>query len=116
MPIQLLSNDQMTDVTLVTTAETVVWTSLPFSNSGPDAQVTIWAMASITAGTSTTAFVARIRRGTTAAGTLVGEAVTVSVTAGNVRTMNMSTVDTPGEMAGAQYVDRKSTRLNSSHH
>lgn len=104
MPFQLLASDQLADTTITTTTETVVWTSLAYSNSGPGAQVTIFGMASVTAGTGTTAFVTRVRRGTAATGTLVGEAITVSVTAGNIRTVNITVPDNPGEIAGGHYV------------
>lgn len=73
------------DVSLVTTAETVVVSSdlllTPFNTS----RVVVIAWAQLTTGASTTAVTPRIRRGTTTSGTLVSEAnaVTIGAAAGS---------------------------------
>jgi len=62
------------DTALVTTAETVVVSSNVVAIPREDALVAIIAWALLTLGTATTTVTPRIRRGTTTAGTAVGEA------------------------------------------
>lgn len=63
-----------TNVALVTTAETVIISSGPVTGPRPIVNVCIVAWAQLTTGTNTTTVTPRIRRGTAASGTLVGEA------------------------------------------
>jgi hypothetical protein len=63
-----------TDVALVTTAETVIVSSGPVTAPRQSVNVCVFAWAQLTTGTGTTSVTPRIRRGTAAAGTLVGEA------------------------------------------
>lgn len=68
------------------------------------AQVFLHWMANILAGTSTTALVFRIRRGTTTGGAQVGAAVwTHTLAAGNTAQVGGSYPDTPGAVANQQY-------------
>ncbi len=60
-----------TDVTIVTTAETVVAT-LAGITTPRKVNITLRGWAQVTTGAATTALTARVRRGTTIAGTLVG--------------------------------------------
>jgi hypothetical protein len=68
-----------TNVTLVTTAETVIITSPPAKMPLQTARILIRAWAQLTTGTATTTVTPRIRRGTTTAGALVGEATAITV-------------------------------------
>ncbi len=63
-------------------AETVVSTTNPMSLTVDNAQVSIWAYCNVTAGTTVTALIIGIRRGTTVADTLIGTRDTISTTAG----------------------------------
>ena len=86
-----------------TSAETVA-IILPGNVSVPvGTLIVLEAVATWTAGSSTTAIVARIRRGTTTAGTLVGQAFTNPATASAANTIAAQCADTPGEVAGQQY-------------
>lgn len=73
------------DVTLTTTAETVIVTSTDLSSIRDDTEVIVIAWAQLTTGTNTTAVTPRIRRGSTTGGTLIGEAnaVTLGAAAGS---------------------------------
>lgn len=91
-------------VTVTTTSETIVATSLAFSTRGPNEQVSIKGWVQMTLGTNTTGLTLRIRRGTTTSGTLVGVATPETVIAGNTGDFDINVVDTPGDVAGQQYV------------
>lgn len=67
-------NHSTDDVTLVTTAETVIISSGPAKTPFQTHRVIIKAWAQLTTGTGTTAVTPRIRRGTAVGGALVGEA------------------------------------------
>lgn len=67
-------NTSGTNVTLTTTSETVIISSGPVTTPSQTSRVVILAYAQLTTGAATTTVTARIRRGTTTAGTLVGEA------------------------------------------
>lgn len=73
-----------TDVTLTTTSETVIVSSTPVTSVRDDTEVVVLAWAQLTTGAATTTVTPRIRRGTTTAGTLIGEAnaETIKVAAG----------------------------------
>lgn len=99
---QFLS-DGPANVTLTTTAETVVCTLVPISTSGPSTQVILEGAAQITAGTSTTGVQLRVRRGGLT-GTQVGA---TSQTAGDARTQLQASIqvdDFPGDVANQVYV------------
>lgn len=70
---QIALNTTTTDLALVTTAETSIIASGPATATRPLVNVCVLAWAQLTTGTNTTGVTPRIRRGTTAAGTLVGE-------------------------------------------
>lgn len=70
---QIALNTTTTDLALVTTAETSIIASGPATASRPLVNVCVLAWAQLTTGTNTTGVTPRIRRGTTASGTLVGE-------------------------------------------
>jgi ABC-type glycerol-3-phosphate transport system substrate-binding protein len=74
-----------TDVPLVTTAETVVVTSPVRNTPRDEAEVLVICWTQLTTGASTTTVTPRVRRGSTATGTLVGEAnaVTLGAAAGS---------------------------------
>jgi hypothetical protein len=91
-------------VSLVTTAETVIATLPGLSTHGPDDKIVLEGLASILAGTATTSVQLRIRRGTTAAGAQVGGTATLVLAAAATGTAGIQVDDTPGEVAGQQYV------------
>jgi hypothetical protein len=69
-----------------------------------NAQVVLLWQASLTPGTTTSSLVYRIRRGTTAAGTLVGAAPwSFTTVAANLTTLGGWYFDSPGVVAGQQY-------------
>lgn len=85
-------------------AELVALTLNGVSVRGPGSVVHLVAMLQITPGTSTTAIVVRLRRGTSVSGTLVGAAVTQLVTVANGYAIPIEADDTPGEVANQSYV------------
>jgi hypothetical protein len=68
-----------TNVTLTTTAETIVVTSDPVTFSRPNSTVCVWAWAQLTTGTDTASVTPRIRRGTSTSGTLINEANAITI-------------------------------------
>lgn len=100
-------NSQVTaDTTITTTTETVAATVAGVSTPKPGVKVTLTATVQVTAGTGTTALTPRIRRGTDATGTLLGEGNPIQggVAAGSTSTLTIQVEDTPGEVAGQSYV------------
>lgn len=93
-----------TPVTLVTTAETIVVTSLPISTTDPNQQVSLFSFITVTGGTGTTGMIMRVRRGTTLSGTVIGPQDTVTLSGTNTVNREIGVTDTPGEVAGQQYV------------
>lgn len=84
--------------------ETVVLVTPPLTPPLDLAQIFLHWMCSVLAGTSVTSHVWRIRRGTTAAGTLIGAAVwTETIAAGETDVSGGCYVDSPGAVAGQQY-------------
>jgi len=84
--------------------ETVILVSPPLNISLDFSQIFIQWACDILAGTSTTALVFRLRRGTTTAGTLINAAAwTHTLAAGNSAAMSGAYFDTPGAVAGQQY-------------
>lgn len=92
------------DVTLVTTAETVVLTIPQVTTRDRSELVTLMAFAVVTLGVGATALTMRIRRGTDITGTLVGEGNPVTGAAGNTVGLALGGVDSPGDVSGQSYV------------
>ncbi len=85
-------------------AETVILTTPPLNISLDFSQIFLQWACDILAGTGTTALVFRLRRGTTAAGTLINAAAwTHTLAAGNSAVLSGAYFDTPGAVAGQQY-------------
>jgi hypothetical protein len=105
MASRTLSSQITTDTALVTTAETVVAT-LDSVTTPRAVNVTLRAWAQLTTGTATTAVTPRIRRGTTAAGTLINEGnpVTLGAAAGGTEDFEIDAVDLNADISGASYV------------
>lgn len=107
------------DTAIVTTAETVAVSITNINLPGPGRRVAIRAWAQVTTGTNTTALTPRIRRGTTASDTLVGEANAeqIETAAGNTEGLEVQVTDTPGELAGGAYcltVEQTAASANGS--
>lgn len=92
------------DTTLVTTTETVVATLGGVSNQSADGIIRFSGYANVIGGTSTTFATLRIRRGTTIAGTLVGEANPATLTGAAQGSFPITAEDAPGEVGGVSYV------------
>lgn len=105
MPTTVYSGFATADVSLVTTAETVVATVTVPSTPNPGATVTIEGHCQLTVGTGTTALTPRIRRGGLT-GALVGEgnALGVSGAAGSTEEVDLTVDDQPGEVVNQVYV------------
>lgn len=98
--------DNPTDVTLVTTAETVVATLTGVSTDRPGRQLRFHGETTVTTGGSTTALVLRVRADSLT-GAVVGEAITdqVEAAAGSTETHDIVTADVTGaEVAARTYV------------
>ena len=93
------------NVALTTTSETVIISSNPVPIEYTNANVLILAWAQLTTGTNTTTVTARIRRGTTTSGTLVGEAnaETIKVSAGGTEPFYIMAVDNRANENQVQY-------------
>lgn len=93
------------DVTLVTTAETVVAT-LTGVSTPRRCNVTLEGWLQITLGASTTAVTLRVRRGVDATGALVGEAnpVQISSAAGSTEDHYVKVQDPGVDLSNATYV------------
>lgn len=83
--------------------ETVVALTPPLTITLDFAQIFIFWLFNITAGTGTTAVAFRVRRGNTVAGLLVSGVDAHTLAAGNQANVIGFTVDTPGAVAGQQY-------------
>lgn len=84
--------------------ETALLTTPVINPSLDNAQIILHWFATLTAGTATTAFAFRIRRGTGITGQTVATGPwTTAVTAGNAAISAGTTVDAPGVVAGQQY-------------
>lgn len=94
------------NVTIVTTAETVVCTLAGVSAQGPQCSVQLRGWAQVTLAANSTGVTLRVRRGTSVSGTLVGEAnaVTSGITASTNFAGDVEVTDAPGEVAGQSYV------------
>jgi hypothetical protein len=86
--------------TVTTTTELAVAQLVPYQVNNPGGQgVQLSGEASITTGTGTTAVVARIRQGNGITGSVVGNPITVTVTAGNTIEINPTELD-PNNLLG----------------
>jgi hypothetical protein len=92
------------DVTATTTTETVVATLVIPAVPGPGYTVRLRGNMQFTTGAGTTAVTPRIRRGTDATGTLIGEANAVTATASTTIEVEHEETDTPGDVASVSYV------------
>lgn len=95
------------DAAITTTTETVAATVSGVNMPGPGGRIKLSGFAQVTAGTGTTALTPRIRRGTDATGTLIGEGnpITGGVAAGSTTSLSLDTTDAPaGELANQSYV------------
>lgn len=84
--------------------ETVILTLGPFSVTYDGDPINVTGSIAVTAGTAATAVTVRVRRGTTTAGALVSAAEPTTVVAGNQYTLGFDALDSPGAVAGQQYV------------
>lgn len=96
-------SNTIVNTTLVTTAETVLFTTPGLNISLDFSQVLIFWWIMLTIGTGTTSFVPSIRRGTTTAGTRITLGAATTVTAGNAVSLSGCYPDIPGAVAGQQY-------------
>lgn len=84
--------------------EGIILTSLPLNISLPFQQVLIWWTVMLTLGTTLTAITFRLRRGTTLVSPLLTTQSRTDVAPGQTITVSGCYFDTPGEVAGIQYV------------
>lgn len=105
MPFNIFHSRVTTNVTLVTTAETVVRT-LSGVTTGRAVRILLRGWCQLTTGTNTTGVIPRIRRGVDATGTLVDEGNTVTIGAAAGSTEQFSLVVREDEMdaSGLTYV------------
>lgn len=105
MSSNVIQSGGIANVTLVTTAETVLRT-LSGVSTGRKVNVGLKGWVQLTTGAGTTAVTLRIRRGTDATGTLIGEAtpVTVAAAAGSTELFDIETFDPGADLASATYV------------
>jgi hypothetical protein len=103
--IQTLHSHEVANDSIVTTAETVLCT-LPGVNTPRRVSVRLKGWAQVTTGAATTALTARIRRGTDATGTLIGEvnAEQIEAAAGSTEEVEIEANDEGVDLAGATYV------------
>jgi len=101
---QTYTSSVTADTAVTTTTETVVATLSGVNAPGPGATIRLTGTVQMTYGTATTAMTPRIRRGTDATGTLVGEGNPLTGAAGNTAPTTLEVVDTPGEVANQSYV------------
>lgn len=97
--------DSTTNTALVTTAETVVAT-LAGVTTGRRQDVRLRGWVELTTGANTTAVTPRIRRGTSASGTLIGEGNPrqVAAVAGSTEELDIEAVDPSADLSDATYV------------
>lgn len=105
MGINEFSGDVTADTTIVTTAETVLATVSGVSTPRKTT-VTIRGWAQVTTGANTTHLTTRIRRGTDATGTLIGEGnpVSIGAAAGGTEDVEIVATDRGVDLANASYV------------
>jgi hypothetical protein len=105
MGVNEFSSDVTANTTIVTTAETVLATVGGVSTPRKTT-VNVEGWAQVTTGASTTSLVPRIRRGTDATGTLIGEGnpVTIGAAAGGTEDIEIRVSDVAVDLANASYV------------
>lgn len=116
MPTRRLSSYTESDVTPVTTAETVVATLTGVATAQPGSTVALIGDYNITLAASTTAVVTRIRRDSLT-GTVVGEVQTeqISTAAGSTESHHIYREDVgAGEFSGRTYVMTSSSTAASA--
>ncbi len=96
---------QLANVTVVTTAETIIATLPPFNISLDYAQILLFWWAMFTVGVGGTGVTVRVRRGAALTSPLVniGNAI-LNPGAGNTINLSGCYADVPGAVAGQQYV------------
>lgn len=104
MTVRRASTLVETDTTVTTTTETEAAEVLAPVPNRPGLTYTVSGWVQMTVGTGGTAVTPRIRRGTSTAGTLVGEGTALTVTAGDVVTIPITVDDVPGEVHSLSYV------------
>lgn len=103
-PTTSKDNSFVGPVTLVTTTETIVLTSLPVSTTDPNQQLSVFGGVNLTGGTGTTGVIVRFRRGTTVTSPLIGGQDTTPLVGTATTSRNNTATDVPGEVDGQQYV------------
>jgi len=94
-----------TAVTITTTAENVVVSSGPVTAPRQTINVCVIGFAQFTTGTMTTGVIPRLRRGTTTAGTLLGEenTITVGAAAGSTEQFLLFACEERADVATVEY-------------
>lgn len=96
---------QQGNVSVVTTAETIIATLPPINISLDFAQILLFWWFTFTSGTATTGVSVKLRRGATVAGAVINVITAAStVTAGNQIQLSGCYADVPGAIANQQYV------------
>lgn len=103
MPIGFQAKQTTGDVTVTTTAETAVAQIDSVSTPGAGYTVTLDAHIDFTTGAGTTAVTLRWRQGSGVTGTVIGETEVPAELASSRVNIDISAVDTPGEIAGQTY-------------
>lgn len=101
-PFVMYSTHCASTVTVTTTTETVACT-LTVPSSGPSSTIRVEFTSQMTSGAGTTALTARVRRGSTTSGTLVGPANALATTAATTVLLTSQVEDAPGEVAAQPY-------------
>lgn len=102
---QEFSSPVATNVTVTNAVETVVATLSGITTDGAGRRVALNGMIEHTTGTSTTAVVLRIRRGTDTTGTVVQTTTeTIIGAVGSTDPYSVEVIDTPGDVNNQAYV------------
>jgi hypothetical protein len=104
--IEKVVNFSTTNVTVTTTTETAIISTGALTLPVGTAKIVIRAWAQLTSGAGTTAVTARIRRGSTTAGALVGEANSeaIKTAAGSTEPFFIMVTDDRANEASVEYV------------
>lgn len=97
------STPTVTDLPLVTTAETDTVEVTGITTGRPGKRIRIRGWAQVTAGVGATALTPRIRSGQGVGGALIGEGNPLTIAAGQTQTVVIETEDVPGDVAGQAY-------------
>lgn len=102
---QMFSSPVAANVTVTNAVETVVATLSGITTDGPGRRIALNGMIEHTTGTSTTAMVLRIRRGTDTTGTVVQTTTeTIEGIVGSTDPYSIEAIDTPGDVNNQAYV------------